>query len=187
MNTKAIPVYVMPKLKQYLETNGPWSQLVTLKNIKLELLDDTSVVQARGTEQTIASGFAVSAFIVPHRDEYSETAGFRIQLGGRKYLFIPDVDKWTKWETDIRKAVASVDIALLDGTFFSDGELPGRNMSEVPHPFVQETISLFTDRDLRKHLHFIHFNHTNPLLWDDKAVREVEKQGFHIARQGDKL
>lgn len=184
MSTKEMPVYVLPKMKKYLETNGPWSQLVSLHNITIEKMEqDTSVWNM----ETPDSSFRVGAFTVPHRDEYSETAGYKFSVGKKKYLFIPDIDKWSKWKRDIRKAVADVDVALLDGTFFRDGELPGRNMAEVPHPFVQETIALFKDREAGKHLYFIHLNHTNPLLWDAGKVKEVEKQGFHIAHQGDKL
>src|ERR1041384_7514258 len=29
MNAKEVPVYVLPKMKSYLENNGPWSQLVS--------------------------------------------------------------------------------------------------------------------------------------------------------------
>lgn len=184
MNTKEMPVYVLPKMKDYLEKNGPWSQLESLHNINIQPL---TADPSAAVTKTLDDSFSIAAFTVPHRDEYSETAGFRFFLAGKKYLFVPDIDKWAKWETDIRKAVAGVDVALLDGTFFRDGELPGRNMAEVPHPFVQETMSLFAGEEVRKKLYFIHFNHTNPLLWDYKTAKGVEKQGFHIARQGDKL
>lgn len=184
MSTKEVPVYVLPKMKKYLETNGPWSQLVSLHNIKLEEMERGG---SRRRIELSQGSFTVSAFTVPHRDEFSETAGYSFTVGKKKYLFIPDIDKWSKWERDVRREVESVDVALLDGTFFEDGELPGRNMAEVPHPFVQETMSLFTDNDAGKHLYFIHFNHTNPLLWESKTAKEVEKQGFHIAHQGDKL
>jgi len=183
MSTKEMPVYVLPKMKDYLENNGPWSQLVSLHNISLRRLNTNQL-----EENPIVPGrFHIRPFTVPHRDEFSETAGYRFSLGRKEYLFIPDIDKWSKWERDIRKEVESVDVALLDGTFLKDGELPGRSMTEVPHPFVQETMSLFADNDARAHLYFIHFNHTNPLLWDSKTAKGVEKQGFHIARQGDRL
>lgn len=184
MSTKEMPVYVLPKMKKFLEMNGPWSQLVTLRNISLRQMQTRMSVS-----ETLAVGdsFTVSAFTVPHRDEYSETAGFRIKLGSKTYLFIPDIDKWSKWEIDIRKLIADADVALLDGTFYRDGELPGRNMAEVPHPFVEETMSVLADKELRKRVYFIHFNHTNPVLWDSKSCLEVEKNGFHVAKQGDVL
>ena len=180
MNTKDIPVYVLPRMKQFLETNGPWSQLVTLKNISLQALNVDSVL-------TLNEHISIQTFTVPHRDEYSETAGFKIITPKRKYLFIPDIDKWEKWEKNIVEEVKAVDIALLDGTFFSADELPGRKMSEVPHPLISETMALFKDEDagVKSKIYFIHFNHTNPMLWNRDGRKEFAKGGFGIAQQGE--
>jgi pyrroloquinoline quinone biosynthesis protein B len=198
MNTKEVKVFVLPKMKKYLETNGPWSQLVKLKNIELIDVDKVNFeidgYNKRKTRFNVADGVGVYAFTVPHRDEYSETAGFNIITKNRQYIFIPDIDKWLKWDTDIFNLVNAVDVALLDGTFYEDGELPGRNINEVPHPFVSETMKLFKDKDgkpsphsVTSKIHFIHFNHTNPLLWDMLKQNEVRKAGFNIAVQGQKL
>lgn len=192
MNTKEVPVYVLPRMKTYLEQNGPWSQLVGLKNIKLvELAIAGKDMKPGYMGQTLADGILVSAFQVPHRDEFSETAGFYLSLRSRQYLFIPDIDKWEKWESSIKDMVAAVDVALLDATFFADGEIPGRSISEVPHPFVSETMQLFssdtTVSKLRSRIHFIHFNHTNPLLWDTKQQKAVRSAGFNLAVQGEDL
>ncbi len=182
MNTRQIPVYTLPRLKKYIEINGPWSQLVSLENITLrELTADVA--------SEISENVSVTAFTVPHRDEYSETAGFRIHTSGKNYLFIPDINKWDKWQRDIKEEVKKVDVALVDATFYSDTELPGRNMSEVPHPFVAETMDIFkkTDKATRSKVTFIHMNHTNPLLWDHDTQQKVLKQGYHIATQGEQL
>ena len=182
MNTKEVPVYSLPKMTAFLETNGPWSQLVKLNNVVLQPMQADSAIQ-------LTENISVTAFTVPHRDEYSETAGFMINTGSKKYLFIPDINKWDKWDKRIIDEVKAVDIALLDGTFYEDTELPGRNMSEVPHPFVSETIKLFQKEDAKTKakIHFIHFNHTNPILWDAKKRSEVKKAGFKIAKQGEKI
>ena len=82
-----------------------------------------------------------------------------------RLIFIPDIDKWEKWETNITELIKKVDYAFLDATFYKNGELK-RDMSEIPHPFVQESMELFSElseKDKQK-VHFIHFNHTNPLL-----------------------
>lgn len=182
MNTRHIPVYVLPRLKKYLEDNGPWSQLVQLGNINLvELHTDVSL--------DIAKGISVAAFTVPHRDEFSETAGFRIGAAGRKYLFIPDINKWATWDKDIVTEVQHCDIALLDATFYSTGELGKINIAEVPHPFVTETMQLFAHANAatKGKIHFIHFNHTNPLLWDAGTRARVLRSGYHLAGQGEKL
>jgi pyrroloquinoline quinone biosynthesis protein B len=182
MGAKEVPVYVMPKMKSYLETNGPWSQLITLNNIKLISLQ-ADVAQALGNE------IEIIPFTVPHRDEYSETAGFKMKFAGKRGIFIPDIDKWEKWASSIVGIVGISDFALLDATFYGGTELPGRKISDVPHPYVTETMALFKNEnaETRAKIHFIHINHTNPLFWDRKTQQEVEKAGFHIAKQGEKL
>ena len=182
MSAKDIPVYCLPKMAAFLESNGPWSQLVKLNNITLHPMHADSAIY-------LTDKISVTAFTVPHRDEYSETAGFKISTGDKKYLFIPDINKWDKWERSIVDEVKTVDVALVDATFYEEGELPGRNMSEVPHPFVSETMKLFEHEDaaIKAKIHFIHFNHTNPLLWDAGKRDDVRKAGFNIAVQGGKL
>ena len=66
----------------------------------------------------------VRPVLVPQRDEHSETVGDRIAGPGRAVLFIPDVDKWEKMPVPIEDLMRDVDVALLDGTFFSGDELP---------------------------------------------------------------
>jgi pyrroloquinoline quinone biosynthesis protein B len=178
MNAGSIPVYTLPRFKKYMETNGPWSQLVNLKNISLiELKEDKLNI--------FPGNVSVTAFRVPHRDEFSETAGFKIITREKSYLFIPDIDKWSKWNKDIVREVKAVDEAYLDATFYSSDELPNRKMTEVPHPLVSETIDLFKSesREIRGKIHFIHFNHTNPLLFDVNNQKMMKDLGFQLARQ----
>jgi pyrroloquinoline quinone biosynthesis protein B len=182
MNTKEVPVYVLPKMKNFLETNGPWSQLVTLKNISLIKLNTDSTLQlTRNTK--------LETFVVPHRDEYSETGGFKIVAEKASYLFIPDIDKWQKWNKNIIEEVKKVDVAFLDATFNTIDELKNRKVEEVPHPFVSETIDLFKNesKETKSKLHFIHFNHTNPIMWDKTAKQKILEQGFKVAEQGQVL
>jgi pyrroloquinoline quinone biosynthesis protein B len=183
MNAQELPIYGMPRMNDYLQYNGPWSQLVSLKNIKLKQLKEDSTVK-------LTDKISVTPFLVPHRDEFSETVGYSIKTGKKTVLFIPDIDKWEKWNRDILLLVKQYDYLFLDGTFYAGGELPGRNMNEVPHPFVQESISLFEklpDVEKRK-IFFIHFNHTNPLL--DKfssEYAEIKKKGVGISFEKMKL
>jgi len=178
MNSNKVPVYVLPQLKRFLETNGPWSQLVSLQNISLVELNEMIPVSLPGN-------ISVSYFRVPHRDEFSETAGFKIITPAKRWLFIPDIDKWSKWNKNIIDEVKSVDIAFLDATFFSEDELPNRTMSEVPHPLVTETIELFKSEtaETKSKIHFIHFNHTNPLLFDAAFQKQLKSNGFNQARE----
>lgn len=177
-NSNKTPVYVMPKMKQFLETNGPWSQLVNLKNIELnELMADRLLI--------LNTSFKIRAFMVPHRDEYSETAGFKIILNEKNYLFIPDIDKWEKWNKDIVNLVQEADIAFIDATFYDTSELPNRKIEDVPHPFVFETMQLFDleNAETKSKIKFIHFNHTNPLIWSKEKQKKVLERGFGIAEQ----
>jgi pyrroloquinoline quinone biosynthesis protein B len=125
--------------------------------------------------------------LVPHRDEFSETVGYEIMINNKSLIFIPDIDKWGKWETNITELIQKVDYAFLDATFYKNGELK-RDMNEIPHPFVEESMALFStlsDADKQK-VHFIHFNHTNPLLIEGStAQKEVLKKGFNIAKEGE--
>lgn len=182
MNAKNLKVYCLPKMKKFLENNGPWSQLVNLKNIVItELSENQNIV--------ITQNFSVTAETVPHRDEYSETAGFKIFAGSKKYLFIPDIDKWNKHRSNIVEEVKKVDRAFLDATFFSGEELPGRNIAEIPHPLVQETMQLFEleNETTRNKISFIHFNHSNPILWDNACVKKIIAAGFRICNQGEMI
>jgi pyrroloquinoline quinone biosynthesis protein B len=183
MNADAVPVFVMPRMKTFLENNGPWSQLVSLQNITLQPLHADSAVR-------LTSQLSMTPILVPHRDEFSETVGFVIEGQRKKVLFIPDIDKWGKWDRRIVDEIAQVDYALIDATFYDGAELGNRDMSEIPHPFVVESMELLRDLPASEKgkVHFIHLNHTNPLLIETSTpAKEVRKAGFRIARFGQVL
>lgn len=184
--TKGIDVFAMPRMAGFLRDNGPWSQLVSLGNINLHALNER-------TSHTLTQAVTVTPYRVPHRDEYSETVGYMIKGPTASALFVPDIDSWPEWQADfgvsIEEMIAQVDFAFVDATFFDDNELPGRDMSEIPHPRVVDTMAIFaqTSEDMRSRIHFIHYNHTNPIR--DPASDESRKvldAGFNIARRGDR-
>lgn len=181
LGTKEVPVYAMPRMKTFLETNGPWSQLVSQKNINLMPLADDSTID-------LSKDIKVTPFTVPHRDEFSETVGYKIEGPNKTVLFIPDINKWAIWKRNIVEEIAKVDYAFIDATFFSGEEINSRNISEIPHPFVSESLELFKKLPIseRNKIYFIHFNHTNPLLNPaSKQSQLVIKQGFHISQFKD--
>jgi pyrroloquinoline quinone biosynthesis protein B len=183
MNAEKIPVFAMPRMKTFLTNNGPWSQLVSTENISLSALKDQTAV-------ALTSNLKVIPFSVPHRDEYSETVGFKITGPNKTALFIPDIDKWEKWETNIINEIAMVDYVFIDATFFDADEINNRDISEIPHPFVIESMSLFNQLSIseKDKIYFIHFNHTNPALSATSSQSEqILKNGFHIARINDVL
>ncbi|MFZ9877229.1 MAG: MBL fold metallo-hydrolase [Chitinophagaceae bacterium] len=178
MNAKNIPLYVMPRMANFIFTNGPWSQLVQLNNISLTTIQNDVSIENEN--------FSITPILVPHRDEFSETVGYRVKGPSKSILFIPDIDKWSKWSRSLIAEIEKVDYAFLDGTFFADGEVD-RPMSEIPHPFITETMSLLNDApaSIKKRVYFIHFNHTNPLINPLSSERKkVEELGYQIAKEG---
>ncbi|MBV1887931.1 MAG: MBL fold metallo-hydrolase [Urechidicola sp.] len=178
MGAQNIPIYAMPRMTDYLKTNGPWNQLVQFNNISIQELQNMKSVQ-------LNDRISVTPIQVPHRDEYSETVGFLININKKQILFVPDIDKWQLWEHSIKELIQQVDIALLDATFYKNGEI-NRDMSEVPHPFATESMDLFKtlSKEDKAKVHFIHFNHTNPLLIDESdAQKTALEKGFKVSEQ----
>lgn len=179
VGAKNVPVYAMPRMESFLTENAPWSQLVNLKNIELRKLKADEAV-------TLNENLKVTPFLVPHRDEFSETVGFEITGKRKTAVFIPDIDKWSKWNRDLKQLIKRVDYALIDATFYKNGEIPNRDISEIPHPFVEETMRLLEDFPAveKAKVIFIHFNHTNPLIKKTSAERrEILRKGFQVAEE----
>ena len=181
MGTKNIPVFALPRMYKYLSEHGPWKQLVELKNIQLIPLEADVPIQ-------IADWFEVTAIKVPHRDEFSETAGFVVKGHVKSFFYLPDIDKWEKWDRAIEKYIIETDYSFLDGTFFNPLELPGRNMAEIPHPFIIESMERWKElpENEKNKIHFIHLNHTNPLLQKNHPYeKQLLLSGYNIAKMGD--
>lgn len=178
ISAKKVPVYAMPRMKTFLIENGPWSQLVKLENIDIKALQNDSEIR-------LSSNIKVTPIKVPHRDEFSETVGYMIHGPHKKALFIPDIDKWSKWEKSIIAQIKNVDYAFVDATFYDGNEIKSRDISEIPHPFVIESMEAFKDlpKTEKDKIYFIHFNHTNPLLnIESEQAKTVIKNGFHVAQ-----
>ncbi|MDC3229029.1 MBL fold metallo-hydrolase [Flavobacteriaceae bacterium] len=183
VNSTEVSVFTMPKMSSFISSNGPWSQLVTNRNIALQPL-------VANQEISLSPSLQVTPFLVPHRDEYSETVGYLIEGPHKKALFIPDIDKWTRWELNLATELKKVDYAFLDATFYSAKELGNRDMSQIPHPSVLETIQTLKDFSMeeRAKVIFTHFNHTNPLLDNvSEATKKVLALGFKIGRIHDRF
>ena len=183
MGAKDMPVYAMPRMKSFLYENSPWSQLLSLENIKIIDLKSSKEIK-------LSTQLYIEPFLVPHRDEFSETVGYRVVSNKKSLVYIPDIDKWSKWDQDIFQVVLHSDFALLDGTFYSSDEIPHRDMSEIPHPFIIETMDLLNDMNIknRKKIYFIHFNHSNPAINYTSSVSNIiRSKRFNIATEGLKL
>lgn len=179
-STDAIDVYCTEKMGSFLEQNGPWSQLIELKQIVVTKVEP-------GVLTEVMPGVKVRAISVKHRDEFSDTVAWRIEGPSKTVLFCPDIDRW-EGET-LEKLIEEVDICYLDATFYDGRELPGRDLSEIPHPPMVVTMEKLQESALREpgRFRFIHLNHTNPALRDTKIRAYIEKRGFRVAEIGEKV
>ncbi len=186
LGASGVPVYAMPRMFEFLSTNGPWDQLVRLENIKLNRLSDRVPIE-------LNSRISITPLVVPHRQEYSEVIALRIRGPKRSVLFVPDIDRWEEWDesgTRIEDEISKVDVAYLDGTFYANGEIPGRDMSGFPHPFITYSMERFRTlpEKERTKVRFIHLNHTNPALRrDSEAYQTILENGFRVAEEGERV
>ena len=90
-----------------MTSSGHWfTQISTYENIQF---DPSKLIQVKNVElkslfhekeEKLTENLTIIPFKVPHRDEYSETVGFKIIGPNKSALFIPDIDKWNKWESE---------------------------------------------------------------------------------------
>jgi pyrroloquinoline quinone biosynthesis protein B len=183
LGAKRIPVYCTARMADFLRENGPWRRLVALENIEIREI-------APGIEFELTPSLKATAIRVPHRDEDSDTVAYLLAGRERQVLWLPDIDKWEKWDRRIEDVIRGAPVlAFVDGTFDSADEIPGRSIRDIPHPLVPETVARFGARAPAppSKLLFVHLNHTNRLLWDAAARRELEQKGFGIASEGSRF
>jgi pyrroloquinoline quinone biosynthesis protein B len=170
LGAHSVRVYAMPRMRAFLQHNGPWDQLIQLHNIDLVPIED-------GVPFVLNERITVTPLRVPHRDEYSETVAFLIRGPSHSILWLPDIDKWEKWTIPLESVLTRVDAAYLDGTFHDASELPGRDLREIPHPMMSETLARLAASPLLARVRFIHLNQSNPLLRERRAGTVVAKDG----------
>ena len=168
-DARRVPVYGTERMLGFLRGSGPWSLLVSRNNIDPRVLRADEPV-------AVDAGLRVTAFTVPHRDEFTDTVGYLIEGPRRKVLFIPDIDQWQRWSRNVRDVVAGVDLAFLDGTFASADEIPGRSVADIPHPLIPATRELL--KGVRSEVWFIHLNHTNGQVDAKDVVKDGARFGI---------
>lgn len=181
MDSKGVPLFVMPRMAEFLRDNAPWNALIADGGVELRTM-------VAGERIEVDNDLSVEPLLVPHRGEYSETVAFRISGPDKSVLYLPDIDRWEDWDLRIEDVLESVNVAYLDGTFFSAAELPARDVTQIPHPFVVDSLKRFSGLkpELRERVRFVHFNHSNPLLIPKSEERTmVEDAGHHVAEQGE--
>ncbi len=180
INARGTPVFCTESMARFLRENRPWSRLVERGNIEIHEIEPDK-------EFALTDSLRVTSMRVPHRDEDSDTVAYVVAGPSRKLLWLPDIDKWEKWDRRIEDVVRTVDIAFLDGTFFSADEIPGRSIAEIPHPLVPETLSRFPAGVGATRIFFVHLNHTNSLLWDKREIRRLREKGYGVASEGQRF
>jgi pyrroloquinoline quinone biosynthesis protein B len=185
VSTSNLPVWASPRMAEYLRTNGPWSQLVRLKNIDLREMRP-------GEPVDLGEKVTVTAFPVPHRDEYSDTMAFVIRGPKSTVLYVPDTDGWSAWARPLPRFLEEekVDVALLDATFYSPDELPDRDVTKIRHPLVTDSMDLLAPlvKAGKLRVLFTHLNHSNPALDPEGAARKmIEARGFRVLDEGDEF
>ena len=172
MAVRDLPVYATPDLTALLQETALWRPAVSRFLLR-------PIIAGKALE--LAPGLHVTAVPVPHRDEWNVgTVAYHIAGPQRTLLYLPDIDSWELWP-QARDYMETVDIALVDASFYSAAELGGR--APVAHPLVPDTLQRFGD--LAGRLVLTHINHTNPILDENGPEREaVQQAGARIALRG---
>ncbi|HSM37104.1 MAG TPA: MBL fold metallo-hydrolase [Longimicrobiales bacterium] len=179
--TAPTPVHCTERMADFLATNAPWSLLVDEGRLDLRPL-------APGRLRRIDDALSAWCMPVPHRDEFSDTVAWFFEGPERSLLYLPDIDRWNRWERDVAEVVSTVDVALLDGSFYSADEVPGRAVEDIPHPLIPDSMARLRDVASRTRVVFTHLNNSNPALDPDgPEARAVRTAGFGIAREGMSL
>jgi pyrroloquinoline quinone biosynthesis protein B len=168
-NADAVPVWVTPAMAGFLSTNQPWQALIDGGH--LDLRPGLGPVE-------LAAGLRIRLVPVPHRAEFTDTVGVSIN---DEVLFLPDIDSWAAWPA-AEDEVSRHRVSLLDATFHSRGELPGRDLAQIPHPFVGVTLERFAHLAAERRIILTHLNHSNPASEPHSAVAAaVRRAGFEVA------
>ncbi len=163
MNASDVRVHATPALCAFLRANEPWASLPV-----------RWVTHEPGTRFLLEEGLSAESSPVPHRHEHADTMAYLVLGPERRLLYLPDIDRW---EIDLSALLARCDLALLDGSFYSRGELPGR--ADIPHPPIVETLDRLDPEEAAK-VRFLHLNHTNPLLDEEGPTALVAREWEEI-------
>jgi pyrroloquinoline quinone biosynthesis protein B len=180
--TQELPLHVTPAMAEFFARNAPWEQVLRLGQVQLR-------EQRPGARFEVLPGLELETIEVPHRNEFADTVALRIHGPRRCVLFCPDIDSWDAEEGILSRLLEGVDVAYLDGTWYDGSELPGRDLREVPHPPIVQTVERLAAEAAAQpgRIRFLHLNHTNPLLRDPAAVAALEARGFLLAEEGERV
>lgn len=168
-DASSLNVYCGEHVEDFLMKNDPYRYLVDRNNIEIHNFKEGDAMDIQGGQIAIKE----------HDHQLQEKTTAYIVEGEEKTLYyLSDISELTE---DIKEAISDADIAIIDGTFYSDDEID--RYEEVPHPTIEKSMDQLEDFDTE--ILFTHLNHTNPALREGSEERqEVEDRGFQIAEAG---
>ncbi|HVS01565.1 MAG TPA: MBL fold metallo-hydrolase [Thermoanaerobaculia bacterium] len=184
VHSRELPLWSTPRMASFLRDNEPWGQLVRLGNVALREVSPGEAVD-------LGDQVSLRLLPVPHRDELSDTVGLLIRGPRRTVLYVPDTDSWEAWHPPLPAvlAAAGVDVAILDGTFYSLGELPGRSVAQIGHPLMLDTAELLAAQVADGlEVYLTHLNHSNPALTAGSPERQrLQALGLRVLAEGQRI
>lgn len=169
LSIQGLPLHVTASMARFLRENRPWSHLLERGEVTLRHL-------APGRSMRF-DGLRIQPFLSPHRGEDTDTIGIEIEGPKRTMLFVSDADYFAP---ALVQRIEEADVAVVDGTFYDRDEMQHRDIRQVQHPFVSESVNHLAKA--RGDVWFTHLNHTNALL-DPKAPPRLPKP-FGVAAEG---
>jgi len=180
-STRQLPCFASPSMLRFLAGNEPWATLFRDGHLQAVTVEPGKVFD-------IVPGLSAVAHPVPHRPDFSDTLAFEL-IGptGRSLLYLPDLDDWSDWP-EASGVLSRVDTALVDATFYDDREHPHRDLADIPHPLVTDTIERFAGLASETQIILTHLNWTNRLC-DPEAPEHarIRAAGFSVASDGLRL
>jgi len=175
-STSGLPLFAPSSVLEFLEENEPWATLISGEHLRPISIDDATATVDRIT---------VSAVHVPHRAEFTATVGYSIAIDDNPWVFyLPDIDGWDEWP-EAEEVFTRHDVCLIDATFSSMDELPGRDIAAIKHPLVPDTIVRFQHLTPDHTMILTHINHSNRLGVPDADITTLAHElGFTIAHDG---
>jgi pyrroloquinoline quinone biosynthesis protein B len=182
MNASGLPLYASSEMHMFLQSNEPWG--VMYKNGNFARVDLQEHVSIKLTD-----GVSITPQFVAHRRDFTDTCAFTIFGPKRRVFFCPDIDSWEGMVPDLPTILSTVDIAMIDATFYDNNELPGRDMKTIPHPRVVQTLSILRGNSpppgtSRAQTVLIHLNHSNRLWVDEELQETLKEDGILVGCKG---
>ncbi|MBT4475631.1 MAG: hypothetical protein HOC68_04885 [Euryarchaeota archaeon] len=188
MGVNNLPIYLSQMNNDSMQERNDVQLMIEEGNIRL--------ISKNQFQPTNDCGFTLEFIPIPHRSELGDTSAILIKGPRKNLLFLPDQDSWSETldsfsVRNIRELLTSlrIDIALVDGTFWNLNELPGRDLSKIPHPTIEDSIHYLGMKKINDpDISFIHLNHSNPVNDHNSEERKlVESYGWSICERNDTI